>query len=209
MTSNENLVNLFPISIYETYFPNFESIKQQLIADLEPHFKTLAPGNEYWTPEGRPMIYRTLPNLQTDEKFKPIIDFVEQHSRRYWEQLNLTKRVKPYVLHSWSNKIAPGGFTPVHVHTPIPIAAAFYVHANSEMGDLEIENPLDTVEKLMPRDNDLVPHFQTHTVKVEDGKLVLFPGWIRHFTRSNMTNDTRIIMSFNIGADITYHGKDH
>lgn len=209
MNSEENFVNIFPITIYETHFPDFQTIKQQLIDDLEPHFETLAPGNEYWTPDGKPMIYRTLPNLQTFEKFKPVFDFVEHHARKYWQHMNLTKRVEPYVLHSWSNKIPPGGFTPVHVHTPIPIAGALYIHADSSMGDLEIENPLDTIEKMMPRDNNLAPYFQTHRVKVEEGKLVLFPGWIRHYTRSNTSNETRIIMSFNIGSNVTYHGKNN
>lgn len=209
MNSSENLVNIFPLRIYETTFPNFENVKQKLIEDLEPHFETLAPGNEYWTANGEPMIYRSLPNLQCEEKFKDIFDFVEHHGREYWKLLNLTTRVEPYILHSWANKIPPGGFTPVHVHTPIPVAGALYIHADSDMGDLEIENPLDTIEKLLPRDNQLAPYFQTHRVNVSDGKLVLFPGWLRHYTRSNTSKETRIIMSFNIGANITYHGKNH
>ena len=90
----------------------------------------------------------------------------------------------------------------------MPIASAFYVNATDDMGMLEIENPLDTILKLNPNDNRLVPHFDTHKVPVEDGKLVLFPGWVRHFTRSNMSNDDRIIISFNIGANVSYHGKN-
>jgi uncharacterized protein (TIGR02466 family) len=109
----------------------------------------------------------------------------------------------------WSNKIPPGGFTPVHVHTPMPVAAAFYIHANDDMGVLEIENPIDTIQKMMPRDNNLAPYYDTHRVKVSDGKLVLFPGWVRHFTRSNLTKENRVIVSFNIGANISYHAKNH
>jgi uncharacterized protein (TIGR02466 family) len=205
---NEKIVNIFPIKIYEAEFPNFQEVKQQIIQDLEPHFSSLAPGNEYIDSNGNPLIYRTLPNLQDDIKFKPLIDFAEYHGKKYWKELNLTSRVEPYVLHMWSNKIPPGGFTPVHVHTPIPIAAALYIHASDDMGVLEIENPIDTIEKLVPRDNRLKPYFHTHRVPISDGKLVLFPGWIRHFTRSNMTNENRIIVSFNIGANVTYHGKN-
>jgi uncharacterized protein (TIGR02466 family) len=109
----------------------------------------------------------------------------------------------------WANKIPPGGFTPVHVHTPMPIASALYIHATNDMGTLEIENPIDTIQKLSPRDNNLAPYFQTHSVSVKDGKLVLFPGWVRHYTRSNMTKEDRIIASFNIGANIQYHGKNN
>jgi uncharacterized protein (TIGR02466 family) len=201
--------DIFPIRIYEAEYPNFQSIKQKLIEDLEPHFDTLAPGNQYWDKDKSPLIYRTLPNLEKEDKFKHILDFVEHHGKKYWKELNFTSRVEPYVLHSWSNKIPPGGFTPVHVHTPIPVAAAFYVHARDDMGELEIENPIDTIEKLVPRDNNLAPYFNTHRVSISDGKLVLFPGWIRHYTRSNTSNETRIIMSFNIGANITYHGKNN
>jgi uncharacterized protein (TIGR02466 family) len=201
--------DIFPIKIYEAEYPNFENIKQQLIDNLKPHFNTLAPGNEYIDSSGNPLIYRTLPNLEKDSNFKDLIEFVEYHGRQYWKELNFTSRVEPYVLHMWANKIPPGGFTPVHVHTPMPIASALYIHATNEMGTLEIENPIDTIQKLSPRDNNLAPYFQTHSVPVKDGKLVLFPGWIRHYTRSNMTKEDRIIASFNIGANIHYHGKNN
>jgi len=206
---NEKIVDIFPVRIYEAQLPNFQDIKQQIIKNLEPHFSSLAPGNEYIDSNGNPLIYRTLPNLHEDENFKPLIDFAEYHGKKYWKELNLTSRVEPYVLHMWANKIPPGGFTPVHVHTPIPIAAALYIHATDAMGVLEIENPIDTIEKLAPRDNRLKPYFHTHRVSINDGKLVLFPGWIRHFTRSNLTTDNRIIVSFNIGANVTYNAKDN
>jgi uncharacterized protein (TIGR02466 family) len=203
------LKQIFPIQIYEAEYPNFQNIKQQLLESLEPHYKTLADGNEYIDGSGKPLIYRTLPNLQLDPSFKDLIEFIEYHGRKYWQQLNLTTKVEPYVLHAWSNKIPPGGFTPTHVHTPIRIASAFYIHASDEMGVLEIENPIDTIEKLVPRDNALAPYFDTHRVSVNDGKLVMFPGWMKHFNRSNMTKEDRVVMSFNVGANISYHGKNN
>lgn len=209
MTNVGKFIDIFPMRIYEVEYPNFHKIKQQLLEDLEPHFKTLAPGNQYIDELGRPQIYRTMPNLEKDPKFKDLIEFVEHHGRIYWKECNLTTRVEPYVLHMWANKIPPGGFTPVHVHTPMPVASALYIHASNEMGVLEIENPLDTIEKMMPRDNNLAPYYHTHQINVFDGKLVLFPGWVRHFTRSNMTSENRVIASFNIGANVTYHAKDN
>jgi uncharacterized protein (TIGR02466 family) len=201
--------DLFPLKIYEAEYPDFHKIKQKLLDDLEPHFATLSPGNEYIDSSGNPLIYRTLPNLEKDPNFKELIEFAEHHGRIYWKECKLTNRVDPYVLHMWSNKIPPGGFTPVHVHTPIPIAAAFYINANNDMGVLEIENPIDTIQKLMPRDNYFFPPQELHKVNVSDGKLVLFPGWVRHFTRSNLTTENRVIVSFDIGANITYHAKNH
>jgi uncharacterized protein (TIGR02466 family) len=201
--------DLFPLKIYEAEYPDFHKIKQKILDDLEPHFSTLAPGNQYVNDSGSPLIYRTMPNLEKDPNFKELIEFAEHHGRIYWKECNLTTRVDPYVLHMWSNKIPPGGFTPVHVHTPMPVAAAFYIHATDDMGVLEIENPIDTIQKMMPRDNNLAPYYDTHRVKVSDGKLVLFPGWVRHFTRSNLTKENRVIVSFNIGANISYHAKNH
>jgi hypothetical protein len=32
------------------------------------------------------------------------------------------------------------------------------------------------------------------------GKLVLFPGWMKHFTRPNNTDETRISMAVNFGC---------
>lgn len=209
MYDGGKFIDIFPMKIYEAEFPDFQSIKQKLLEDLEPHFQNLAPGNQYYDSNNNPLIYRTMPTLEKDPAFKEIIDFAEHHGKIYWKECNFTQRVEPYVLHMWSNKIPPGGFTPVHVHTPMPIAAAFYIHASDEMGVLEIENPLDTIEKLQPRDNVFLPYHKTHKVNVKDGKLVLFPGWVRHFTPGNLSNETRIIVSFDIGARITYHAKNH
>ena len=65
MYDNGKFIDIFPMKIYEAQFPDFHKIKQKILDDLEPHFSTLAPGNQYVNDSGDPLIYRTMPKLSS------------------------------------------------------------------------------------------------------------------------------------------------
>lgn len=199
--SNLNTRSIFPVKIYETEFPNFNSIQNNILESLLPFFEKTATDNEYFTDNGIPMIVRTESNrLHENFAFLEIANFIENEVQMYWQSLGLTKRIKPYILQMWANKIPPGGFTPAHNHNPVPIGGAFYINAVSEMGNLYLENPMEMVLGCQPRDYLEKPYLYTETIDVKPGKLIMFPGYLRHHTRSNMTNENRYVLGFNIGA---------
>ncbi len=193
--------DIFPIKIYEAEFPNFETIRDEIISAMIPHFesKNLADGNDYIFSDGEPMIIRTGNELHKDPAFKSVVDFIEYHGREYWRQSDLTSRVEPYILQLWANRVPPGGFTPAHNHNPVPVAGAFYIDANPEKGNLYLEDPLEMVQGRMPRDFLHKPYLYTETIKVTSGKLVMFPGYLRHHTRSNLSKENRYVFGFNFG----------
>lgn len=203
MTSIFNLGrsrDIFPTKIYEAEFPNFGNIQKKIIEATLPYFEKPADGNEYITGNGEAMIVRTGNNLHKDPALREVVDFIEYHGREYWKQSELTSRIDPYVLQLWANCIPPGGFTPAHNHNPVPVAGAFYINAESEMGNLYLENPLEMIVGKQPRDYLHKPYLYTETITVKSGNLVMFPGWLRHHTRSNMTKENRYVFGFNIGA---------
>jgi uncharacterized protein (TIGR02466 family) len=199
--------NLFPIKIYEAAFEGFEVIQQSLIDASLPYFDNPAGGNEYFDGQGNPMIIRTNNDLHKDPAFKDVVNFIEFHGREYWKACNYTERVDPYVIHMWANKLPPGGFTPPHNHNPTVIAGAFYLDADPIKGDLYLEDPLNLIHGKMPYDFLHKPYLYTETIKVESGKLVMFPGWMYHHTRSNMSNSNRYVLGFNFGAWINFLPK--
>lgn len=199
--------DIFPIKIYEVEFPNFESIQESIQAATAPYFSNPAAGNEYVSGEGAAMIIRTCNDLHKDFAFKEVVEFIEFHSREYWKQLAYTKRVDPYILQMWANDIPPGGFTPAHNHNPVPIGGAFYINATPNKGNLYLEDPLEIVHGKAPRDYMHKPYLYTETITVKPGKLVMFPGWMRHHTRSNMSQENRYVIGFNIGAWLNFMPK--
>jgi uncharacterized protein (TIGR02466 family) len=199
--------DVFPTKIYEAEFPNFDQVQDQILEAVIPYFNKPAEGNEYVTGNGQAMIIRTGNDLHKDPALKNVVDFIEFHAKEYWKQSELTSRIDPYILQLWANTIPPGGFTPAHNHNPVPMGGAFYINAVPKMGNLYLENPMENVIGKQPRDFQHKPYLYTETINVSPGKLIMFPGWMRHHTRSNMTQENRYVMGFNIGAWQTFMPK--
>jgi len=193
--------DIFPVTIYETTFDGFNNIQQDIIEKLRPLFdKNIASGNEYYDKDGEPIFVRTDPNLQNKEELRVISDFIEKHAKIYWKELGLSEKIDPYLMQLWANDVPPGGFTPAHTHIPVPLGGVFYVEADEDMGNLFLEDPLETTRGQMPYDHAFRPYLPVEEIKVETGKLIMFPGWLRHHVRSNMSKNNRLIIGFNIGA---------
>lgn len=199
--------DLFPVKIYEAEFDGFESIQQSMIDAALPYFKNPALGNEYFDGQGNPLIVRTNNELYKDAAFKPVVDFIEFHGKEYWKACGYTNRVDPYIIHLWANELPPGGFTPPHNHNPSIFAGVFYLDADSVKGNLYLEDPLTFINGKMPYDFLHKPYLYTETISVKPGKLVMFPGWMYHHTRSNRSDTNRYILGFNFGAWIDFRPK--
>jgi uncharacterized protein (TIGR02466 family) len=199
--------DIFPVRIYEAMYEGFDAVQTDVLEAIMPYFDNPAPGNEYVTREGVDLILRTGNDLHKDPKLKILVDFIEYHLKEYWKACGFTTRVEPYILQLWANELPPGGFTPSHNHNPVMVGGAFYVDANSEKGNLYLEHPLELVEGKMPRDYSYSPLLFTEQIKVEPGKLVMFPGWLRHHTRSNMTQESRYVVGFNAGCWLNFMPK--
>lgn len=127
---------------------------------------------------------------------------VSFHSSMYWRVLDVDERLSPRIDQCWSNIHRSRSFTLQHSHSLMPMVAAFYLKAEPDSGDLILTNPAEYSITNIPFSNDIERKIETR-VKVRTGDLVLFPGYIRHKTGENFSNDDRIVISFNIG----YSGK--
>ena len=203
--------DIFPIKIYEAQYPNFENIKQQLIDNITSNFNSEFV-NEYsghdhplragavtkiydkftYTEEGKTI---------DDPNLKLVFDWITEQGKEYWKILNLSQHLNPYILQLWATAVKQGGFIASHNHNPIPVAGVFYLKAEPRLGNLFLENPLDLVLGKSPNHSDQhTPTRFNYEVEAISGKLVLFPGWMKHFTRPNPTDDLRMSMAVNFGC---------
>lgn len=207
-------LDIFAHTIYETEFPNFDLIKDDLIENIKKNFNSDFV-NEYHGHD-HPLrsgalfkIYERLPhsNVETDigdPNLKNIFNFISEHGKKYWEVLNLNKKLDPYILQLWATATKRGGFVASHNHNPVAISGVFYLNATPELGNLFLENPMDLVLGKSPINSDAqVPTRFNYEVEARSGKLVLFPGWMKHFTRPNPTDEIRMSMAVNFGC----HGQ--
>lgn len=200
-------IDIFPVTIYETEFPNFSDIQKDVIdyvnSKLPKNSEENYSGHDHPIINGPiVMLFDKLNNEQIENPLiKSLHDFITIHGKNYWESLNFSNRLNPYILQLWANSVNKGGFVASHNHNPTPISGVFYINAEPRMGNLYLENPLDLIlGRSVYNSETRTPKRFNYEIESVSGKLVLFPGWMKHFTKVNPTNENRMSMAVNFGC---------
>lgn len=96
----------------------------------------------------------------------------------------------------------------MHNHRLTHIAAVFYLNTADKCGDLDLVDPRGT---LGFASLDSQRPYNVFRFTPENGKLILFPGWMLHFVHPNRSDVTRQIIASNIQLrnDITFNEPTH
>jgi uncharacterized protein (TIGR02466 family) len=202
---------IFSLPIYEVEIPNFSLIENDLFNYITQNFTSdfINDYHEHDHPIRNGALTRIYDKFSyekngekiADENFKKVFNFIDDHGKEYWKILGLSNMLNPYILQLWATVTKKGGFVASHNHNPVPISGVFYVKSTPVQGNLFLENPLDLVLGKSPRQVDsLTPTRLNYEVESKSGKLVLFPGWMKHFTRPNPTDEIRMSMAVNFGC---------
>lgn len=130
------------------------------------------------------------------ELFEKELDF---HVKKYAKELQSHCRMSAFdigynINSSWLSLFAFGDYGCVHSHDTTMfntnhISGCYYFKTNGSDGNIFFESPLP---------------FEAYRVKMspEEGKILLFPSWLKHGIQKNMTDTTRISLSFNISFNM-------
>jgi len=188
--------NIFETKIYEVMMPEFDNIKQQVIDTVLPLFKETSQhkhiGNGqscFWDVDGK---------LHDVVDLTPITDFVTEHARIFWKDLGYANSDRLRIYDSWANVMPEHGQALYHHHRPCPLVGSFYIHATTGTGNLFIEHPLNSLLAYQPFAPDMTDSYNNfYEIEAVSGKLVLFPGYLNHFTKKNITEENRLGLAFN------------
>jgi hypothetical protein len=103
-----------------------------------------------------------------------ILDFAKEVSKEKYNQ-NISFQIESM----WGAAYKKGDFTLAHDHWPATWASCYYINPPKKCSGLYF-NDLD--EELI----------------VENGMLVLFPGWVRHEVKSQKIEGTRYVVAANL-----------
>ena len=99
-----------------------------------------------------------------------------------------------YKMSSWFSKFENGSYAHIHNHGDSDISGVYYCKTNGDDGKFFFESPND---HLMT--SRIYKHLGVRWEYIPQcGKLILFPGWMKHGVETNITDNTRISISFNI-----------
>ena len=112
-----------------------------------------------------------------------------------WKTENKNIRIKEM----WAIINKTGDFNVIHTHPNCYLSAAYYVKAPEKCGRFQIENPNIAKRNFYPeikRKNEL--NLKVAGIEIEEGDLLIFPGYLPHKVSTNESNQDRVVISFNV-----------
>jgi uncharacterized protein (TIGR02466 family) len=108
----------------------------------------------------------------------------------------LFKNKQNYLLNeSWVNYSKQYQHHEKHHHLPHRISGVYYIKTNEQDGNLLFYPPSIAMD-IEQEPSEISSRLVSYAPK--EGKIILFPSWVEHSVQSNITNSTRISISFNI-----------
>ena len=187
---------LFPTPIWTIKLENFESINNQMYNFIkESQFKDKAgikkSNNKGWHSKDFNMQETGPKNFI--KNISPSIEKVITDMN--WEKEKQLVKIS----NMWAIINTGGSANSRHQHGNSTISGAYYVRAPKNCGDIVFYDPRPAPVFCYPEakgSNLLNAHI--NSITPEEGALILFPSYLDHSVNENLSNDERIVISFNI-----------
>ena len=112
-----------------------------------------------------------------------------------WQQNNF-KQYNTGVTNSWINIHKNTGVTLEHNHNYAVFVITAYLKLPTDSGFIEFRDPLEYHKTNTP----IEPEEELwKAIPCETNDVLIFPGWLKHRTQPNLTDDDRIVLTMNIG----------
>ena len=117
---------------------------------------------------------------------------IDNHVREYCAELEWEFR--EYWMESWFTRYKKGDYSDVHRHGDSDISGVYFYKTNGHDGDLFFLSPTAplSIAKCYHQNGLKISH------QPQEGKMILFPGWLQHGVNVNNTDNIRMSLAFNI-----------
>ena len=148
--------------------------------------------------------------LQSESRFKQIKKIIDEHTFHFYENIlgYESKDVYPEMVASWLVKSEPGNETSWHSHSNSNISGVLYLKTHENCGNIcfRIENEI--IQCLSPPVKNINSYNnRSHTIRVKDGLLLLFPSWLSHKVQKNKSENVRYSIAFNYFFKGVFHNR--
>ena len=138
-------------------------------------------------------------NMQENEP-KDFIKFILPAIEQVITDMNWEKQKQSININNMWAIINTGGSANLrHQHGNSTISGAYYVRAPKNSGDIVFYDPRPAPVYTYPKAvNPNLLNAQVNGISPKEGALVLFPSYLDHSVNENLSNQERIVISFNI-----------
>ena len=200
--SERDVYELFPDPVFHYKLENYKNINKELlnyILDLQkkdkkgnnrsniggwhsPNFDLVNPG----------------PPINFINSFKDFLKHIIE-DKFGWEYVPNKQRI----VAMWAIINKKESYNVKHNHQNCYLSAAYYIKKPENSGDITFYDPKEVKTYRFPEVEKHTNYSaQSITIKPEEGDLLIFPSYLFHEVGINLSNEERVIVSFNV--DIGY-----
>ena len=188
----------FPVPVFEQKLENFESLNLELENYIYELKKKDPDGQKRSNAGGWHSPFFNINESAVIKKFissfkdsLPVI--MSDHMGWY------TNKEKIKILDMWSIINSKNTFNVQHNHPNSLLSAAYYVKAKKNSGQIKFFDPKEMKVMYHPSISKF-NEISAEVVKIEpeEGKLLLFPSYLYHAVDENLSDEDRIVISFNL-----------
>ena len=194
-----NVDEIFPCSI----FVKDLDLDNQSLEKYALKLKTENQGGEIKSSQGGFHSFN-LPFLK-EETLTPLYNEVMNCLDEYKNHLQFKQNLKNKMDNMWIIINEENDYNMSHIHPGVVFSGVYYINAPENSGNLVFENPsagymqYDWSDEYKENFNRL--NAETYIYTAITGRLLLFPSWLSHRVSTNLSNKTRIALSFNSRFD--------
>ena len=196
--SNIRIHKFFPVPVFEQKLENYKELNPQ----LENFIYDLKKNN----PEGQKRSnaggwHSPFFNINESEPVKKLISsFIKSLPEIMTEHMGWRiNKDKITILDMWSIVNKKNTFNVQHSHPNSLLSAAYYVKAKKNSGNIKFFDPKEMKTMYHPpiqKFNEISA--EIIKIEPEEGKLLLFPSYLNHAVEENLSDEDRIVISFNL-----------
>ncbi len=192
-----NKPNLFfPTPVWTLQLENYKVINEQMFKFI----KNLQSRDQVGINKSNIKGWHSKDFTLQDNEPKNFIKFISAAIENVMIDMNWDKEKQEVNINNMWAIINTGGSTNLrHQHGNSTISGAYYVRAPKNSGDIVFYDPRPAPVYSYPvaKTPNLL-NAQINGVTPKEGALVLFPSYLDHSVNENLSNDERIVISFNI-----------
>jgi uncharacterized protein (TIGR02466 family) len=192
MNNQRQSLLIFPTPLHIVDF-NDTAFCDRAVANLNT-MKTAGLGG------GDHLCWTSPDDLHTRSEFEELKNIIFQEAELVFDSIGLV-RDSFYFTCMWANVSKPDNRHALHIHANSFYSGVIYLEAHGNPGNIGFKDPRYGSELLsFDYTHDSVFKERTHEVMPKKGRLVFFPSWLSHGTKSGNFEyyQDRISLSFNI-----------
>ena len=187
---------LFPTPVWTLQLENFENINREIYTfvkrvQAQDEKGIIKSNNKGWHSKDF--------NLN-DTDPKKFINNISPSIEKVMKDMNWeTNKQTIKISNMWAIINKGGSTNSRHQHGNSTISGAYYVRAPENCGDIVFYDPRPAPVFYYPTavSSNLL-NAQVNSITPKEGALILFPSYLDHSVNENLSNNERIVISFNI-----------